>query len=291
MCNAMKSNVATLSYVTALCIYGTIGWAVHYIDLPSEVVVLLRGLIGVAFIALVTRIAKGRIDTAAIRSNFGWLAASGIFLGLNWVFLFAAFRATTVAVATLFNYMAPIILIVIAPIVLREPRSMKKLACAAVALIGVVFVSGLPESGFEGVNALGIGLALAGAMCFVGVVLCNKRMGRVAAFERAMMQLAFASLAALPFVLVNNWGATFSPNTLTIVLVIVLGVVHTGVAYCLYFYAFDKLSAQTIAVLGYVEPGVSVLVSAFALGEPLTILGWIGAVLIIGAAASSEVVG
>ena len=273
-----------------MCIYGTIGWALAFINLPTEVVVLCRGALGTMFILLFALIAKRTFDTTAVRANLGWLALSGVSLGLNWVLLFAAYRATTVAVASLCNYMAPIILIVIAPFVLGEKRSMKKIACAAIAVMGMVLVSGVLTGGAQGVTAEGVLLALGAALGFTMMVICNKKMGDVPVYEKASAQLAFATLAALPFVIVGNWGQTLSPDALSIALVVMLGVIHTGFAYCLYFGALGHLSAQSIAVLGYIEPAVSVLVSAFILGEPLSAAGWIGAALIIGAAATSEIV-
>ncbi len=289
-CAPMEKGKATASYISALCIYGTIGWVLAYVDLPSEVVVLCRGVLGTAFILLFILVTKRGFDTAATRANLGWLALSGVCLGLNWVFLFAAYRATTVAVASLCNYMAPVIVIIMAPLILGEKRSAKKAACAAVAVLGMVLVSGVLAGGAQGVAAEGIGLGLAAAAGFAVMVVCNKKMGPVPVFEKAALQLAFATLAALPFVIAGNWGQELSPDAVSVGLVVLLGLLHTGVAYCLYFGALGVLSAQSIAVLGYIEPAVSVLVSAFILGEPLSVAGWVGAALIIGAAAVSELV-
>ena len=276
--------------VSALCIYGTIGWALAYINLPSEVVVLCRGFIGSAFIVAVALVTKRRVDVPAIRREFKWLAAGGISLGLNWVMLFAAYRATTVSVAILCNYMAPIMLVVAAPLILGEKRSPKKGVCALVAAFGMTMVAGVFEGGAEGVTAEGIALGLAAAVFGAALVVFNKKLGDVPVFERSATQLAFAALVALPFVVVNNFGHQLAPDTLTVVLVVLLGVVHTGVAYCLYFSGLAGLSAQTVGVLGYVEPAVSVLVSTLILHEPLSLFGWVGAAIIIASAAIGEVV-
>lgn len=258
-------------------------------NLPTEVVVVFRGLIGAAFILVVLFATKRRFDTTAVQANLGWLAAGGISLGLNWVFLFAAYRTTTVAVASLCNYMAPIMLIVIAPPLLGEPRSMKKAVCAVVAIIGMVLVSGVVEGGAEGVNAQGIALGLGAAVFATTLVLSNKKLGDIPVFEKSSVQLLFATAAALPFALVVGLAQPLQPDALTVGLVVLLGLLHTGVAYCLYFGGLGHLRAQTAAVLGYVEPAVSVLVSTTILHEPLSILGWIGAALIIGAAVASEI--
>ena len=286
----MEKSRATISFVSALCIYGTIGWALAYINLPSEVVVLFRGAIGAAFILAALLIVKRRIDWAAIRQNLVWLAAGGVSLGLNWVLLFASYRATTVAVASLCNYMFPVILIIVAPFVLGEKRSFKKAFCAFIAVVGMVMVSGVVEGGAEGVTAEGLALGLGAAVFAAVMVLCNKNLKDIPMLERSAIQLVFAALAALPFVLANNVGQTLEPDVLSLCLILLLGIVHTGIAYILYFGGLSGLSAQASAVLGYVEPAVSVLVSTLILHEPLSIVGWAGAVIIIGAAALSEII-
>ena len=286
----MERAKATASYVSALCIYGTIGWALAYINLPSEVVALCRGILGTAFILAVLLVTKRHVEWASLHRNLKWLAIGGISLGLNWVLLFMAYRATTVAVASLCNYMFPVILILVAPIVLHEKRSYKKAACALVAVIGMVMVSGVLEGGAKGVTTEGIVFGLAAAVLAAVMVLCNKNLEDIPMLERSTAQLAFATVAALPVVVANNMGQVLAPDALSVGLVVLLGVLHTGVAYCLYFGGMSSLSAQTVAVLGYIEPAVSVLVSTVILGEPLSIMGWTGAALIIGAAALSEVI-
>lgn len=257
-------------------------------SLPTEIVVVFRGLIGTAFILAVLLIAKRRFDVAPVKANLKWLAAGGISLGLNWVLLFAAYRATTVAVASLCNYMAPIILIVVAPPLLGEPRSPKKAVCAGIAVIGMVLVSGVVEGGAEGVNLQGVLLGLGAAVFATTLVLSNKKLGEMPILEKSSVQLSFATVAALPFALWVGASQPLHPDALSVGLIVLLGVVHTGVAYCLYFGGLGHLRAQTAAVLGYVEPAVSVLVSTVILHEPLSLFGWIGAALIIGAAAASE---
>lgn len=286
----MEKGRATASFVSSLCIYGTIGWAFAYISLPSEVVVLFRGAIGTAFIAAALLLIKRRVDWAAIRCNLKWLAAGGVSLGLNWVLLFAAYRATTVAVATLCNYMAPVMLILVAPLLLGEKRSLRKAVCALVAVAGMAMVSGVFEGGAQGVTPRGIALGLGAAVFSASIILANKKLGDVPMLERSATQLAFATLAALPFVVVNNMGQTLTSDALSVGLIVLLGILHTGIAYSLYFGGLSGLSAQTAAVLGYVEPAVSVLVSTLILHEPLSIFGWAGAAIIIGAASLSEIV-
>ena len=56
----------------------------------------------------------------------------------------------------------------------------------------------------------------------------------------------------------------------------------------MYFSSLNKLSAQTIAIWGYIEPMSAVVLSALILHETMSGLQWAGAVLIIGSAVMGE---
>jgi len=275
-----------LKYILSVVLYGTIGLFVRRVSLPSEVVAMCRGAIGAVFILLYLLARRQRPDMAAIRKNLPLLLLSGVCLGLNWIFLFAAYIKTTVAVASLCNYTAPIIVVLIAPLALRERPEAKKLPCVAAAFLGIVLVSGVLEG--ELGNVAGALLALTGALCFVCIVLCNRKIRGVRPLDRALVQLAVSAVTILPYALLHNRGAVIAVDAPSVFIVLMLGVVHTGVAYCFYFSGISRLPVQTVAVLGYLEPVVSVLCSVLFLHEPLSLPGWIGAALVIAAAAVSE---
>ena len=275
-----------LKYITAVVLYGTIGMFLRFVALPSEVVAMARGILGSAFIFLYLRVRGDRPDRAAIRRNLRLLLLSGFALGLNWIFLFAAYETTTLAVASLCNYMAPLIVILAAPLALKEKLNKKKLPCVAVALLGIVLVSGVADGGLG--NPAGVALGLTAAGCFVCIVLCNRKLRGIRAMDRALVQLAVSAATILPYALVHNRGIHIQADLLSLLVVLMLGLLHTGVAYCLYFSGMASLPVQTVAVLGYLEPVVSVLCSAVFLHEAMGISGWIGAVLILGAAVVSE---
>lgn len=286
-------NLERIKFITALVLYGTIGLFLRHVSLPSEIVVLFRGIIGSAFILSYLKLTDRHINITAIKNNALWLILSGIFLGLNWGFLFAAYMHTTIAIASLCNYTAPLIVILIAPIVLHEPLNKKKLPCVAAAFIGIILVSGAWEGVSESVetagNLSGILLGLTSALCFVGIVICNRKIINISSFDKAVVQLAVSALAILPYVLINNRSAAaLNWDMKSILIILTLGIVQTGIAYCFYFSGLGSLPVQTIAVLGYLEPVVSVICSSIFLHESMSIIGWLGAALILGAAVISE---
>ena len=274
-----------IGFIIAVVLYGTVGMFLRFSGLPSEAVAFYRGALGAVFI-LLYRTARGeRPDTAAIRRNLPVLLVSGVLLGFNWIFLFAAYVKTTVAVASLCNYMAPILVIAFTPLILKEKLDPRKLPCIAAALLGIVLVSNIFGGGIG--DPAGIIFGLAGALCFAAIVFCNRKMKDIPAMDRALMQLAVSAVTVLPYVLIKNGGLPV-PAGRALLIILMLGFLHTGFAYCLYFRGMAVLPVQTVAILGYLEPVVSVLCSAIFLHEPLRPLGWVGAVLIIAAAAVSE---
>lgn len=279
-----------LKYSLAVILFGTIGMFLRYIRLPSELVVLCRGVIGSLVIWAFVRIRGNRVDRSAIRKNLKWLVISGICLGLNWVFLFAAYLHTTVAIASLFNYLAPVIVVVIAPFLYREKLGWKKILCVVAAVIGVVLLSGVLSGTAAEVNWLGILFAFLAALGFVGIIFCNKKLDGINAYDKAIVQLAVSALTVLPYMIFNNWGTPLSLDLRSVLLTLMLGLLQTGFTYCLYFDTLGRLPVHSVAVLGYLEPVVSVLCSVFILQEGMDVFGWIGAVLIIGAAAVSELI-
>lgn len=280
----------SLKYILAVVLFGTIGMFLRWISLPSEIVVLCRGIIGTLVVWIVIRLQGKRVDLAAVKKNLLWLILSGVALGLNWIFLFAAYLHTSVAVASLCNYLAPVIVVVLAPLLYRERLGWKKLLCVACAVIGVFLISGVIGTTPETLSGIGILFGLLAALGFVGIILCNRKLTGMNAYDKVIVQLAVSALTVLPYALIKNLGTPLVLDVRSILLTLMLGLVHTGFAYCLYLDNLGKLPVHSVAVLGYLEPVVSVLCSALILKEHMTVLGWIGAALIIGAAAASELI-
>ncbi len=276
-----------LKFITAVVLYGTVGMFLRFVDLPSESVAFFRGAVGVLFILLFRLARRERPDRAAIKTDLPLLIVSGIGLGFNWIFLFAAYVKTTVAIASLCNYMAPVFVVILAPLVLREKLDGRKIPFIFLALFGIVLVSGITGGGVAG-DPLGAVYGLAGACCFTFIVFCNRKMKNVSAMDRAVIQLAVSAATVLVYLLIKNGGRFPLPDMRSGLMVLMLGILQTGIAYCLYFSGMAKLPVQTVAILGYLEPVVSVLCSVIFLREPMGWTGWIGAAMVIAAAVISE---
>ena len=275
-----------LMYISSVVLFGTVGVFLRLISIPSEIVALSRGVIGCLTIGAVILIRRKRFDKASLLRHWKPLVLSGIFLGLNWLFLFEAYRKTSVAVASLCNYTAPLMVILVSPWILHERLTLRKILLVVTAALGILLVTGVGrEVRFE---TAGIPMGMLAAFTFAGVVICNRFLGAVPALDRVFFQLLGSACTMLPYVLIKNLGKPVPVDLPSAGIVLMLGVVHTGFAYYLYLIPMASLPVRSVALLGYLEPVVSVLCSALILGDPMDLLTVAGTVLVIGSAALGE---
>ena len=286
----MSLTFAKLRLTGEMVIFGTIGLFVRYLSLPSGIVACARGFIGALVLLLCMLLLRKRPSFAAVRRNLVLLLASGAFVGLNWILLFEAYRYTTVSTATLCYYMAPILVVIVSPVFLHERLTLRKLVCVVVSLCGMLGVSGVLDGSLPGPGEWqGILCGLGAAALYAGVMLLNKQLRDIDAYDRSIVQLAAAALVLLPYSLLT--GGTDALSSLdggSVFLLLLLGVVHTGLAYFLYFGAMGQLPAQTVAILSYLDPAVAIQISMLVLQEPITPFGMIGAALVLFSALVSE---
>ena len=303
--NRTQVNTARLALIIAMLIFGTIGIFRNLIPMPSSVIALIRGAGGTLFLVVFCILSRKKLSGPAIRSNLFLLVVSGAFIGFNWILLFEAYRYTSVPTATLCYYLAPVIVILVSPILFKESLPARKIVCVIVALVGMVFVTGVADGFLPGADKAvtqvasgkddlkGILFGLGAAVLYASVVLMNKKLTQVQAFERTVMQLGSAAVALVPYVLFTGEWRGLDWNGTSIALLIVVAMVHTGIAYALYFGAIKDLPAQTSALLSYIDPVSAILFSAALVKfleneKPLTPTGTVGAVLVLGATLLSE---
>ena len=277
-----------LQLISTMLLFGTIGTLSRYIDMPSSIICLGRAFFGVLIILAILALRGQKADAEAIRRNTGWLALSSVFMCVNWICQFEAFRYTTIATATLCYYMQPVFYILAGAVVLKERLTAKKLTCVAVAFGGMVLVSGVLRTGFHISELKGAMFGVAGGFFYAMVVLINKYIKDISPVDTTIVQLALVSVMMLPYSAATGAFSAVTLTTTGIICLLVLGFVHTGIGYIIYFDAVNRLPAQTVGILSYIDPVEAVLLSAFFLREPVTTYTVIGAAMILGAAAASE---
>ena len=284
---------AKIKITAAMVTFGTIGILVRYIPLPSSIIALVRGVLATIFLLAVMAGGKRWPDKTAITRNLALLLISGALIGFNWILLFEAYNYTSIAVATLCYYLAPVFVIIASPFVLQEKLSMKKALCVIAALAGMVLVSGVIQNyasggNTEDLNLTGVLLGIGAGALYATIILMNKKLKDISSYDTTVMQLAAASIVLMPYCLLTVDMGALEVTPVSAVLLLIVGIVHTGIAYVLYFGSIKELPAQTVAIFSYIDPILAVLLSALLLKESMDMLSILGAILILGSTFVSE---
>ena len=288
---AGNNNAARLQLIFTMLLFGTIGTLSRFINMPSSLICLGRAFFGVIMIMLLLAARREKPDREAIGRNLWWLVLSSVLMCANWICQFEAFKYTTIATSTLCYYMQPVFYILAGAVILREKLTPKKMVCVLIAFCGMILVSGVLQTGFHISELKGVIFGVAGGFFYAMVVIINKYMKDISPVNTTVMQLALVSVIMLPYSALTGAFAEAKVTLTGIICLLVLGLLHTGIGYIIYFDAVNKLPTQTVGILSYIDPVEAVLLSAFFLREPVTVYTVIGAVMILGAAAFSELTG
>ena len=283
-----KNLKSYCALIAAMLIFGTIGIFRRFIPLSSGVLAFARGLLGSAFLSVFMRVSRCSAERIGGKTLL-LLVLTGALIGFYWIFLFEAYNYTSVATATMCYYMQPTIVILLSPLFLHERLTRRRLLCAAAAVAGMILVSGITDEAATGARDLtGVLFGLGAAALYAAVVILNKKITLDDAYRRTTIQLISAAVTLLPYLLLTEDFSAIRLDARSIAMVLFVGAVHTGLAYALYFGGMKRLKAQSIAVLGYIDPVFALLLSAAVLHESLSLIALLGAALIIGSALVSE---
>ena len=289
MSSKTNGRRSVLMMVSSMLIFGTIGVFRRYIPVSSAFLACSRGMLGGLCILLFLRLKKQKPEGKIPRRALLGLVVSGMLIGFNWMLLFEAYNHTTVAVATLCYYMQPTIVVFASSFLFGERMTKKKAVCCMIALFGMILVSGVAEGGGTGVSDLrGILLGLSAAVLYSTVVLINKRVKGVDAFDKTTIQLAAAGLVLIPYIIAAQQLSDLGWTWQTAALMLVVTIIHTGISYALYFGSMDGLRTQTVALFSYIDPITALVLSAVLLHEKMSVWGILGAFLILGSALICE---
>ena len=273
---------ATWMLVTAMLIFGTLGLFVRNVPVSSGELALYRAILATGMIGLFLLVTRQPVPFAAIKKEVPLLLLSGAAMGYNWILLFEAYRYTTVSAATLSYYFAPVIVTVISPFLFREKLSLRQILCFVMSTVGIVMITATGDLSAGSNNLVGIAFGLGAAVLYATVILLNKFIRGVAGLHRTFLQFLAAIAVLIPYVAFSGAFSLGALDGMGWLNLLILGLVHTGVAYCLYFPALKDLPGQRAAILSYLDPLVAVLLSVTVLGEGMTTWQAVGGVLILG---------
>lgn len=276
------SKNARIMLVVSMAVFGTLGLFVRNIPVASGELALYRAVLAAVMLGGYFLVTKQRIDFKAIGKELVLLLLSGAAMGVNWILLFEAYKYTTVSVATLSYYFAPVLVTLACPILFKEKMGAKQWLCFAMSTVGIVLITGLGDLSGSNMHHIGIAFGLGAAVFYATVILLNKFIRGVTGIHRTFLQFLAAIAVLVPYVACTSGVTLGNLDGVGWINLLVVGLFHTGVTYCLYFSALKELPGQEAAILSYIDPLVAVLISVFVLGEQMTLMQGIGGVLILG---------
>lgn len=286
----MKIDKNKLQIIIAMLIWGTVGIFIKKIPLNAIEIAFYRSIVGAVFIIILSLIKKEKWNIEDLKTDLKVLIASGIALGTGWVLLFQGYKNTTISIATLSYYIAPIFIVVLSIIVLKEKITTKKIICIILAIIGLLLVLDIKNlANIEDNNhILGILYSVLAAVFYAIVVILNKFIKRLSGFKITIVQLLVSTIILIPLTIFNSTRSLISMDFLSLGLLLFVGIIHTGIAYLLYFSSVKEIEGQSIAILSYMDPIFALIISGLFLGEKMTIIQLLGGILILGSAYISE---
>lgn len=270
-----------LMLITSMAIFGTLGLFVRNIPVSSGELALYRAVLAAILIAIFLMVTRQKIPFANIKKEVPLLLSSGVAMGINWILLFEAYKYTTVSVATLSYYFAPVIVAVVCPILFREKLTRKQVVCFVMSTLGLVMITGIGDVG-GGKDFVGILFGLGAAVFYAAVILLNKFIKNVEGIHRTFLQFLSAIVILIPYVIMTSGVTLGSLDGIGWANLLIVGLLHTGVTYCMYFSSLKELPGQKAAILSYIDPLVAVLISVTILGETMTLWQGMGGILILG---------
>lgn len=267
--------------IASMTIFGTLGLFVRNIPVSSGELALYRAILAALLIGVFLLVTKQKIPFKNIKKEVPILLASGVAMGINWILLFEAYKYTTVSVATLSYYFAPVIVTIVCPILFKEKLTGKQIICFVMSTLGLVMITGIGDVG-GGSDFTGILFGLGAAVFYATVILLNKFIKNVEGIHRTFLQFLAAVIVLIPYVLLTSGVTVGTLKVVGWINLLIVGLVHTGITYCMYFSSLKELPGQKAAILSYIDPLVAVLISVTVLGETMTWWQVIGGVLILG---------
>ena len=273
---------ARLSIIASMSVFGTIGLFVRMIGVSSAELALYRALIAAALLTGYFLVSRTSLSLGKIKKELPLLLLSGAAMSFNWILLFEAYKYTTVSVATLSYYFAPVIVTAACPILFKEKMGPLQWLCFGMSTLGLALITGIGDMSTGSSHLTGIAFGLGAAVLYASVMLLNKRIRGVSGLQRTYLQFLAAIAVLLPYVLCTSGITLHTLDGLGWVMLLIVGCVHTGLAYCLYFPSLKTLPGQETAILSYIDPLLACLLSVTLLGESMTPVQLIGGALILG---------
>lgn len=260
-------------------LFGFAGLFGKFVDLPSTIIVFGRVFFASISLFLMLAVLKQSLKLKQKR-EYLYLLLLGALLAVHWITFFESIQLSTVAIGLLTFSTFPIFTAFLEPLFLKEKLHGRDVLLAFITLIGVALV--IPK--FELGNNLTQGAIwgiVSGATFAILSILNRKFVKDYSNYVIAFYQDLSATLVLVPFLFFTD----FTVRTNDILLLVLLGVIFTGLSYSLFINGLKTIKAKTASIIGTLEPVYGIIAAALLLHEIPTLKVLVGGLIILGAAA------
>ncbi len=271
-----------LSIVFAIILWSSLGIIIRLSGAPVIVLILYAALISAVLTGTGLLKPEYRRGMPKGRGLLPFLVLGPLSL-LNTFSFFYAYRYTSIANAVLTHYTAPIFVAFLAPVFLRERLTGRTLLAVGISTAGLWLLLGLSggeflEKALSGDRETGgilagllSGLAYAVLIIVFRVFSQNAHPVVMTFFQNSVITLVLLPFKGMPAISIS-----------TILVVLVMGIVHSTIAPILYFRGMAKVTANRAAILGYLEPVCAIILGTLFPGERMGLQSIIGGAMILG---------
>ncbi|MGE7935097.1 DMT family transporter [Viridibacillus arvi] len=272
-------NIAAMFKMTiAMALFGSIGFFTVNTGIPAEELVFVRCICATFFLGGIWFFTGGHKTEQWSRQEIIQTLICGVFLVLNWVFLFKAFQEMSISVAITIYNLAPIFVLILGSVFLKEKMTVQAILAVIVCFLGSIFIIGLDQfTSFKALFTSGFVWAMLSAICYALTMFVGKGITHLSAYAMTFVQTAVGIVILLPFM---DYGVFEGLTTSNWMYILGTGLIHTGFVYYLFFDSLRKLPTIVVSALVFVDPVVAILLDIAILDFRPTLIQTAGIVLI-----------
>ena len=275
-------NIAAMIKLTvSMAIFGSIGFFTIHTGIPAVELVFVRCICATLFLGGMWLATGGHKTEKWEVGEIGRTLLCGVFIVLNWVFLFKAFEEMSISIAISIYNLAPIFVLILGAVLLAEKMTIGAIFATVVCFIGSIFIVGINNfTTLEDFVGSGFVWAILSAVCYALTMFTSKTITGLSSYALTFIQTTVGILMLGPFCDFSVFHGLTTSNWLYIA---GTGLIHTGFVYYLFFDSIRNLSTVVVSVLVFVDPVVAILLDVALLSFRPTLLQMFGILLIFAA--------
>ena len=263
-----------------MAIFGSIGFFTTQTGLPAVELVFVRCICATIFLGAMWFITGGHKSEVWNKNEVFKTILCGVFLVLNWVFLFKAFEVMSISISISIYNLAPIFVLILGSVFLAEKMGIRSILATVICFLGSILIIGIEHfTSIDGFINSGFVWALLSAICYALTMFTSKTINGLSSYALTYVQTIVGIIMLFPLCDFQAFNGLTTTNWLYI---LGTGFIHTGFVYYLFFDSIRDLSTVLVSVLVFVDPVVAIGLDALLLSFRPSILQILGIILIFG---------